>query len=98
MRLELDDAGAIREADLVIGALAARPLRMKRIADELVGQRARTPELAEALARVGELARKQCHPLPNMPGDHEWRREMVPVYVRRTLEAALASAGPVHDA
>ena len=29
-------------------------------------------------------------------GDHEYRREMVPVYVKRTLRAALAGAGPVH--
>jgi 4-hydroxybenzoyl-CoA reductase subunit beta len=98
VRLELDPEGAIGEADVVVGALAARPLRMKRIEGELIGQRARTPELAAALERAGEIARKQCHPLPNVPGDHEWRREMVPVYVRRTLEAALAGAGPVHDA
>jgi 4-hydroxybenzoyl-CoA reductase subunit beta len=97
-RLELDASGAIAEADLVLGALAARPLRVKRIEAELVGQRAGAPGLDAALARVAELARKQCHPLPNVPGDHEWRREMVPVYVRRTLAAALAGAGPVHDA
>jgi hypothetical protein len=34
--------------------------------------------------------------MPNIPGDHEWRREMVPVYVKRTLRAALAATGPVH--
>ena len=98
VRLELDGSGTIAEADLVLGALAARPLRVRRIAEELVGTRARTSECAAALARVAELARKQCHPLPNVPGDHEWRQEMVPVYVRRTLEAALLGAGPVHDA
>ena len=97
VRLELDAAGAITEADLVLGALAARPLRVRRIADELVGCASGSPALEPALARVAELARKQCHPLPNVPGDHEWRREMVPVYVRRTLQAALAGAGPVHD-
>jgi len=97
-RLELDASGTITEAELVVGALAARPLRMKRVAEELVGTRERSPELAAALLRVAELARKQCHPLPNVPGDHEWRREMVPVYVRRTLEAALRGDGPVHDA
>jgi len=98
VRLEIEPAGAIREADLVIGALAARPVRVRRIADELVGRGPRPEELQEALARVAELAYKQCHPLPNVPGDHEWRREMVPVYVRRTLEAALRGTGPVHDA
>ena len=41
------------------------------------------------------LAHKQCHPLPNVPGDHEYRREMVPVLVRRTVRAAVGGDGPV---
>ena len=41
-----------------------------------------TDELVEALA---ERAFKQCHPLENMIVDTEWRRAMVPVYVRRAL-------------
>jgi 4-hydroxybenzoyl-CoA reductase subunit beta len=98
VRLELDLAGLIGEAEIVVGALAARPLRLRRVAEELVGRDTRaSEELEVACARVAEAARKQCHPLPNVPGDHEWRREMVPVYVRRTLAAALARGGPVHD-
>jgi len=97
VRLELDPSERILEADVVLGALAARPVRLRRIADELVGQRRSSVELEGALTRVGELAHKQCHPLPNVPGDHEWRRAMVPVYVRRTLEAALRGSGPVHE-
>ena len=42
------------------------------------------------------LAHKQCKPLPNIPGDADYRREMVPVYVRRTLRAAADGSGPVH--
>jgi hypothetical protein len=34
--------------------------------------------------------------MDNVPGDAEYRREMVPVYVRRTLRAAARGAGPVH--
>ncbi|MBK7643734.1 MAG: FAD binding domain-containing protein [Planctomycetes bacterium] len=97
-RLELDAQGAITEADLVLGALAARPVRVRRVAEELAGLRASSNDLDAALGRVAQLAYKQCHPLPNVPGDHEWRREMVPVYVRRTLDAALARQGPVRDA
>ena len=33
---------------------------------------------------------------PNVPGDHEYRKAMIPVYVRRTLLAAAAGTGPVH--
>jgi hypothetical protein len=34
--------------------------------------------------------------MDNVPGVAEYRREMVPVYVRRTLRAAARGAGPVH--
>ena len=34
--------------------------------------------------------------MPNIPGDEDWRREMVPVYVRRTILAAARGEGPVH--
>ena len=37
---------------------------------------------------VSALARKQCHPLTNINVDPEWRREVLPVYVRRAFEAA----------
>ena len=50
----------------------------------------------DVVSAVAAAAYKQCHPLANIPGDHEYRREMVPVYVKRTLRAALAGTGPVH--
>jgi hypothetical protein len=34
--------------------------------------------------------------MPDNPGDEAWRREMVPVYLRRTILAAAQRAGPVH--
>ena len=45
---------------------------------------------------VDDAAFRQCHPLENIPGDAGWRREMVRVYVRRTLAAAALGGGPVH--
>jgi 4-hydroxybenzoyl-CoA reductase subunit beta len=86
----------IADADVCVVALAARPLRVKRVADALVGKSARGPELEAAIEAVADLAYKQCHPLPNIPGDADWRKEMVPVYVRRTLHAAVTGSGPVH--
>jgi hypothetical protein len=35
---------------------------------------------------VAQQAFKQCHPLENIIVDPEWRRAMVPVYVRRAVE------------
>lgn len=90
------EGDAIADADLCVVALAARPLRVKRVADALVGKSARGPELEAAIEAVADLAYKQCHPLPNIPGDADWRKEMVPVYVRRTLLAAVTGTGPVH--
>jgi 4-hydroxybenzoyl-CoA reductase subunit beta len=101
-RLDVDGQGTVSRADLVVTALAARPHRVTKAGELLVGTRPGDPQgelAAEFRARVTELARlahKQCHPLENIPGDAAWRKAMVPVYVRRTFEAAARRAGPVH--
>lgn len=97
-RLDLSEAGVVEHADLVLTSLAAAPRRVAGAADALRGSApGHAPaEFETAVRRVAELARRQCRPLPNLPGDHEWRGEMVPVYARRTLLAAAAGQGPVH--
>ena len=95
VRLDLDDVGLVADADVVLTALAARPVRVRRAATVLAGMRPGSEELAEAAKRVGEHAHRQCHPMDNIPGDSEYRREMVPVFVRRTIAAAADRAGPV---
>jgi 4-hydroxybenzoyl-CoA reductase subunit beta len=96
VRLELDDAGAVESADLVLTALAARPKRIKQAGETLAGTTPGTPDFDAAVESLAELAYRQCKPMPNIPGDHDYRREMVPVYARRTLRAAADKAGPVH--
>lgn len=96
VRLDLDTDDAVEAVDIVLVALAARPVRLKKAPDLLVGLHPGTPEFDEALEAVARQARKQCHPLANIPGDPDYRREMVPVYVRRTVRAALEDQGPVH--
>jgi len=97
VRLELDEAGRVADADVVLTALQARPVRIQRAAELLRGATPESgPGFAAAVDAVAARAHKQCHPMPNIPGDHEYRREMVPVYVRRTLLAAAARGGPVH--
>lgn len=95
-RIDLDASGRIEHADLVITALAARPRRIGGVSAALRGRPAAGPAFEEAVRSVAERAYAQCRPLPNVPGDHEWRHEMVRVYVRRTLEAAARGEGPVH--
>jgi len=76
--------------------VASRPVRVSRAAELLTGTKPGTPEFDEAVEEVATAAFKKCHPLDNVPGDAEYRREMVPVYVRRTLRAAVEDKGPVH--
>ncbi|NOT30094.1 MAG: 4-hydroxybenzoyl-CoA reductase subunit beta [Planctomycetes bacterium] len=95
-RVDLSPAGEVVAAALCAVALQARPLRLQKAIRPLLGTRPGTPAFRSALESAGELARKQCHPLANIPGDPDYRREMVPVYVRRTLTAAVEGTGPVH--
>lgn len=90
-RVDVDDE-RIADADVVLVALQARPLRVKDCAKELSGTKLKDGGLAAAIDRVAARAEKQCHPLPNVPGDSAYRQDMVPVFVRRALLAATADA------
>jgi len=96
VRLDFAPDDRVERADVVLVALAARPVRVSRAAELLTGTKPGTPEFDEAVEEVATAAFKKCHPLDNVPGDAEYRREMVPVYVRRTLRAAVEDKGPVH--
>lgn len=95
-RLDLDGDGGVGRADLVLTALQARPVRVRRAPELLVGTNVGTASFEHAVAEVCAAAHKQCRPLANIPGDADYRHAMVPVYVRRTLLAAAAGEGPVH--
>jgi len=70
---------AVESLSLVVSALGSRP-RVVTGLDKLVGGR-----IEEVADGVAQQAFKQCHPLENLIVDPEWRRAMVPVYVRRAL-------------
>jgi 4-hydroxybenzoyl-CoA reductase subunit beta len=77
----------VEHLTLVVGGVGARPRPIKR-ADAV----ARGRVLDESLGRdLGELAYRQCHPLTTVNVDPEWRREVLPVTVRRALNALQAS-------
>jgi 4-hydroxybenzoyl-CoA reductase subunit beta len=96
VRIDASDAGLVEHADVVVTALAAQPKRLANVAATLRGLALDSREFESAAQDVAEAARKQCKPLANVPGDEQYRREMVPVYVRRTLLAAARGEGPVH--
>ncbi len=81
----LDPAGKIEDVKMVISALAARPHVVKRL-EAFIGRLLDDQTIGE----LAQIAHKQCHPLTNINVDPVWRREMIPVFVRRAWDAATA--------
>ena len=70
-----------RSLSLVVSALGARPRVVTGLDRIVAGNR-----LGDVADAVAAQAFKQCHPLENIIVDPDWRRAMVPVYVRRALD------------
>jgi 4-hydroxybenzoyl-CoA reductase subunit beta len=73
------------EAKLVVSALAAKPKTIGGL-EALVAGKALDEPVIESIAQA---AYKQCRPQTNVPYDHDYRHEMVPVFVRRAIHEAL---------
>jgi len=95
-RLDFAEDGTVADASLCAVALQARPWPLKKAAAMLIGTRPGEDSFTDAVESVATLAAKQCRPMPNIPGDHDYRHLMVPVFARRTLHAAASNEGPVH--
>jgi 4-hydroxybenzoyl-CoA reductase subunit beta len=78
------DGGRVRSVALGVSALAARPALIKGL-DDLLGK----PADLRFAEELGRRAHKQCKPLTNIGIDAGWRREILPVLVRRTVARAL---------
>ncbi|MBL8953172.1 MAG: FAD binding domain-containing protein [Myxococcaceae bacterium] len=81
----LEKDGSAQWIRMVLSALGSRPHPVKRI-EHLFGK----PIDAAAIEELGQAAFKQCHPLTNINVDPGWRRQMIPVFVRRAWAQALA--------
>jgi 4-hydroxybenzoyl-CoA reductase subunit beta len=79
-------AGKIEHADVCVTALASRPIRVKLDDLGIVGRALD----AEAMELIANEAYRRCKPLKNIATEPSYRREMVPVFVRRALKKALA--------
>jgi 4-hydroxybenzoyl-CoA reductase subunit beta len=88
LALELGEDEVVESITLVVAALGAKPRRIGGLDKIVVGERA-TPERIE---EVAQQAYRQCNPLDNLIVDIEWRRAMVPVYVRRAFQEVLSQA------
>ena len=86
--VRLEDENRIASIRLVVSALGSRPREVSGL-DDIVGSRLDD----DAVSLIAETAHKQCRPLTNIIVDPEWRRAMVPVYVRRALESVRSEPG-----
>lgn len=74
-------AGNVTALEIVVSALASRPRRVGKAEALGVGK----PRSQLPLDAIAEASRRECNPLPNVDDDTQWRREMVPVLVKRAL-------------
>jgi 4-hydroxybenzoyl-CoA reductase subunit beta len=82
--MSAQDPQRIESADVVVSALGARPRRVR------AATMVRPGTSIEALIRdVSRGAFTECKPLPNVDEDTEWRREMVPQLVERSLRRVI---------
>ena len=81
----LEKDGTVQWIRMVLSSLGSRPHPVKRI-EHLFGK----PLDAAAIEELGQIAYKQCHPLTNINVDTGWRRQMIPVFVRRAWAQELA--------
>jgi len=86
--VQLDRAGKIADARIVLGAVAPTPIRARLAEESLRGQ---TPS-AELFAEAADLAAAEERPISDTRGSAGYRRYMTAVLVKRMLNAALADA------
>jgi carbon-monoxide dehydrogenase medium subunit len=93
-RLDIED-GRCRDARLVLGAVAATPIRVPASEAALRGAAIGPAVIAEAV----ELAREAADPVGDLRGSAGYKLDMVAVEVRRALtELAGAPSGPAMTA
>jgi 4-hydroxybenzoyl-CoA reductase subunit beta len=80
------DDGRVGGMRMVVSALGSRPRMVSGLDAIVTGERLD----ADVIDRIAQRAHQQCHPLTNIIVDADWRRAMVPIYVRRALEDLIA--------
>ncbi len=82
--LTLDGDRIVRDARIVLGAVAPIPLQVEAAATEVLGQ----PPDEDAFGRAAAAAREAAEPISDVRGSADFRRELVEVLTRRALRMA----------
>ena len=75
----------IEHLEVAVTALAARPVRLRLDPADYAGR----PLNDDTIDQVAALAYRRCKPLTNIISDPAYRRDMVPVFVRRAFRSAV---------
>jgi 4-hydroxybenzoyl-CoA reductase subunit beta len=89
------DGDVVRDARIVLGAVASQPRPSEKAAAELVGQHV----TRELIARVADLAAGPAKPLDNTDFSHPYRKKVTRVFVARAVAAiaGLADGGAASE-
>ncbi|HXE59221.1 MAG TPA: xanthine dehydrogenase family protein subunit M [Gemmatimonadaceae bacterium] len=87
-RVDFNPDGTVRDARIVLGAVASYPMRIAAATDALVGRRLDAASIADA----ADAAFKPAKPMDNTDFTLAWRKEMVRVYVAKALEDILSQS------
>jgi carbon-monoxide dehydrogenase medium subunit len=77
--------GVVKDARVVLGAVAPVPMRAKEAEAVLIGQ----PVSDELLEQAAKAAAAESRPITDLRGSEEYRRELVRVLTKRTLRKAI---------
>ena len=79
------EGNIIKDARIALGAVAPVPMRAKETETLLIGKEY-TDDLLE---QAGAAASRECSPISDIRGSAEYRRDMVRVFTKRSLKAAI---------
>jgi len=80
-RVDFTEDGTVRDARIVLGAVASYPMEIPEAARAIIGSRLD----AAAIAAAADAAFRPAKPMDNTDFTLGWRKEMVRVYVQRAL-------------
>ena len=83
------DDGKITDSKIALAAVGPTPIFAQKASEFLVGKDASDENLNQA----SQIAQDSCSPITDMRGDVEFRKHLIGVLTRRTLDLAIKRAG-----